>query len=215
MKRGDFIWIAAFLAICAFLLVPQTNVIFGQMTKASPYLMGFIKFAILATMGELLAIRIVRGDYHKPAGLIWRMIIWGGIGMLITLMFNVFAGGVITAMDKGYLPFKGNNLAFAFFTSTIMNCFFAPTFMALHKYTDTMLDMRAENSGVVTIKGITERIDWYQFVSFVILKTIPFFWIPAHTITFMLAPEYRVLVAAFLSIALGMILSFAKKSKTA
>lgn len=215
MKRGDFIWLAAFLAICAFLLLPQTNAIFEQMTKASPYLMGFVKFAILATLGELLAIRIVRGDYYKPAGLIWRMIIWGGIGMLITLMFNVFAGGVVAAMEKGYLPFKGSNLAFAFFTSTIMNCFFAPTFMALHKYTDTMLDMRAENNGAVTIKGITDRIDWYQFVSFVILKTIPFFWIPAHTITFMLPPEYRVLVAAFLSIALGMILSFAKKSKTA
>ena len=58
---------------------------------------------------------------------------------------------------------------------------------------------------------MTNRIDWNGFVSFVVVKTIPLFWIPAHTVTFMLAPEYRVVVAAFLSIALGGILSFAKK----
>ena len=51
------------------------------------------------------------------------------------------------------------------------------------------------------------------FVSFVLMKTIPIFWIPAHTITFLLPSEYRVLSAAFLSIALGAILAFAKKKK--
>jgi hypothetical protein len=43
------------------------------------------------------------------------------------------------------------------------------------------------------------------------MKTIPLFWIPAHTITFSLPPEYRVLMASFLSIALGGILAFAKR----
>ncbi|MCX7905011.1 MAG: Mpv17/PMP22 family protein, partial [Caloramator sp.] len=51
------------------------------------------------------------------------------------------------------------------------------------------------------------------FISFVVLKTIPFFWIPAHTITFLLPSEYRVLMASFLSIALGAILSLAKRKK--
>lgn len=213
MKKGDFIWITALFAIAAFMVVPATHDIFNGLTTDYPYLMGFIKFGILATMGELMALRIVTGDYKKPAGLVWRIIIWGLIGMLITLMFNVFAGGVISAQSKGYLPFEGNNLAFAFFTSTIMNCFFAPAFMGLHKYTDTYLDLKAERGGSVSIKDITERIDWYGFVSFVILKTIPFFWIPAHTITFLLPAEYRVLAAAFLSIALGAILAFSKKRK--
>jgi hypothetical protein len=58
---------------------------------------------------------------------------------------------------------------------------------------------------------VTSRIDWNGFVSFVVVKTIPFFWIPAHTITFLLPPEFRIIAAAFLSIALGIILSFAKK----
>jgi len=40
-------------------------------------------------------------------------------------------------------------------------------------------------------------------------KTIPLFWIPAHTITFLLNPDYQVLFAAFLSIVLGAILAVA------
>ena len=46
-------------------------------------------------------------------------------------------------------------------------------------------------------------------MTFVVGKTIPFFWIPAHTVTFLLPPEYRVFVAALLSIALGLILALA------
>lgn len=62
---------------------------------------------------------------------------------------------------------------------------------------------------------VLDRIDWKGFVTFVVCKTIPVFWIPAHTVTFMLAPEYRVMMAAMLSIALGGILAFAKKKAAA
>ena len=49
---------------------------------------------------------------------------------------------------------------------------------------------------------------------FVYKKTIPLFWIPAHTITFLLPAEYRILVAALLGIVLGVILGIASlKSK--
>lgn len=213
MKKGDILWLLGMFAIGAFLLVPQTHNLFNDWTRDFPYLMGFVKFGILATMGELMAIRIVNGDYKKPAGLIFRIIIWGFIGMLITLMFNVFAGGVVAAQVGGFLPFEGSTLAFAFFTSTIMNLIFAPTFMAFHKFTDTYLDLRAETKGPVSIEMITKRIDWYGFISFVLMKTIPFFWIPAHTVTFLLEPEYRVLAAAFLSVALGALLAYSKKKK--
>jgi len=64
-----------------------------------------------------------------------------------------------------------------------------------------------------TLSDVVKRIDWDGFISFVLVKTIPIFWIPAHTITFLLPSEYRVLWAAFLSIALGAILAFAKKKK--
>ncbi len=53
-------------------------------------------------------------------------------------------------------------------------------------------------------------MDWHGFVSFTLFKTIPLFWIPAHTLTFLLPPEYQVIAAAALSIALGIILSLRK-----
>ncbi len=210
MKRGDLIWLALLIAVVFFMLSPLTNQTFEKLTLKLPYLMGFVKFAILATMGELLAIRIAAGAYRAPAGLIWRIVIWGLIGVLITLMFNVFAGGVGFAMEKGLLPFAGNKYAFAFFTSAIMNCFFAPTFMALHKFSDTYLDLSAAAQNV-TLDDVVNAIDWHNYIGFVILKTIPFFWIPAHTITFILPAQYRVVAAAFLSIALGLILSLSKR----
>jgi len=206
-----FLWILV-IALCgAILVIPATREVFLAATKAHPYLMGFVKFGILATMGELLAIRITTGNWTAPKGLHWRSVIWGLIGMLITLIFQIFAGGVTFAMSGGYLPGGENKFLFALFVSTIMNLTFAPTFMAAHRFTDTWLDLRYEGKRNIRVTDVTKRIDWNGFVSFVVIKTIPFFWIPAHTITFLLAPEYRVVVAAFLSIALGGILSFAKR----
>ncbi len=42
-------------------------------------------------------------------------------------------------------------------------------------------------------------------------KTIPLFWIPAHTITFLLPEEFRVLFAAVLSVMLGVLLSLGSR----
>jgi len=65
----------------------------------------------------------------------------------------------------------------------------------------------------VAVSEVIGRIDWRGFVSFVLFRTIPLFWIPAHTITFLLPPHYRVLMAALLSLALGGILAFAKRRR--
>jgi len=50
--------------------------------------------------------------------------------------------------------------------------------------------------------------------NFIFKRTIPFFWIPAHTITFLLPPEFRVLFAALLGIALGLILAIGGQKAT-
>lgn len=214
MKKGDFLWFAA-LAACVFYIVsPMTNAMFLAQTTAHPYIGGFVKFAILSTMGELLAIRLVSGNWKKPAGLIWRVLIWGLIGMLITLIFKLFAFGVAACLSSGYLPGGDSNLAFAFFTSALMNIFFAPVFMAMHKMTDAYLDLKYRDSiANPSYDQVLLEADWMTFAKFVIVKTIPFFWIPAHTITFLMPGEYRIVMAAFLSIALGGILAFAKSKK--
>lgn len=214
MRTGDFLWLGALGAVAALLLVPATHNVFISLTKAFPYLIGFVKFAILATMGELLALRIVTGQWKQPAGLIYRAIIWGLFGMTFVLIFDVFATGIGGAVKKGLLPGGESSFMVAFWISAIMNFTFAPTFMAVHRITDTYLDLAEGSLGnlsKVSLSQVIGHIDWNGYVSFVVLKTVPFFWVPAHTVTFMLPPEYRVLVAAFLSIALGGILAFAKR----
>jgi hypothetical protein len=54
---------------------------------------------------------------------------------------------------------------------------------------------------------IIANLDWNVQWNFIFKKTIPFFWIPAHTVTFLLPVEFQVLFAALLGIALGVILS--------
>jgi hypothetical protein len=44
-------------------------------------------------------------------------------------------------------------------------------------------------------------------------KTIPLFWYPAHTITFLLPAEQRVLFAALLGIVLGVLLAVSTKKR--
>ena len=212
MKKGDFFWLAGLAAFIAILVVPVTHEMFVKFITEHAYMGGFIKFFMLATMGELLARRIVTGDWNIPNGLLYRAFVWGLLGMVIVLIFSVFAAGIAGALANGFLPGGNSKFAFAFFVSFIMNLSFAPTMMAFHRVTDTFIDLKYDNKkGKVTLSDVVKRIDWNNFISFVLMRTIPIFWIPAHTITFLLPPEYRVLSAAFLSIALGAILAFAKK----
>ncbi|HZK83257.1 MAG TPA: hypothetical protein VFC58_00975 [Desulfosporosinus sp.] len=216
MKKYDIIWLLGIITVFLFLILPSTHSVFMAATATHPFLMGFVKFAFLATMGELLALRLVQGDWKRLKGLLYKGAIWGILGMAIVLVFDIYAGGVAGSIKKGLLPSIGGNLGFAFFTSALMNLFFAPTFMAFHRITDTYIDLgegKLNRILKVKLSEVVNHIDWDGYVRFVVLKTIPFFWIPAHTVVFLLPVEYRVLAAAFLSIALGGILAFAKKHK--
>lgn len=213
MRKGDCLWGAALLIWVFILLVPSTRTVFMTATAAHPYVGGFVKFAILATMGDLLGIRILLGRWSIPEGVPYRVAVWGIIGLMITLVFVVYPSGVAAAQAAGMLPFNNSILARAFFASTIMNVTFGPMMMAFHRFSDLFIDTKYEKKGKVTAAELIEKNDWNSLVEFSWLKTCPFFWIPAHTLVFLLPGEYRVLVSAFLSVALGTLLAVAKKQK--
>ncbi len=215
-RKGDLFWLCGLAAVTAFFVIPQTNRIFVSMTSAHPYWMGFVKFAVLATMGELLAIRLSVKSWKPPAGLGYRALVWGLVGMAVTFMFSFFSSGVAALAEKGNLPVGSGMVAIilkAFYTSLIMNITFGPVFMAVHRISDTYIDLRMANQKPGW-KELIAKIRWDDFITFVICKTIPLWWIPVHTITFLLPGEYRVLAAAYLSIVLGVILVYARKRKT-
>jgi hypothetical protein len=215
MKKGDLLWGIALLVWILILVIPDSRVVFIAVTDAHPYAGGFVKFAILASMGDMLGIRAIRGQWIKPKGLIFKAFIWGVIGLMVTLVFTVFMGGAAAAQASGKLPFNGSVLAQAFFGSTIMNATFGPMMMAFHRFTDMYIDEKVDKKvGSVTLKELIAKNDWNSLVEFSWLKTCPFFWIPAHTVVFLLPSQYRVIVSAFLSIALGLLLALAKKEKS-
>ena len=203
----------AILSFALVLIIPASREVFKKLSSDYAILMGFIKFALLATAGELIAVAIVKGELGVPVKIVFRFLIWGLIGMWITLMMKVYSIASVTLMGIGFLP--GGDSAFlrALYTSVLMNTTFGPTFMAVHKITDKILELKAEKTPV-TLTNIVSGIDWKGFFGFTILKTVPIFWIPAHTVTFLLPAEYQVMMAAGLSVALGVILSLGNRKKS-
>lgn len=211
-KKGDFLWGGVLLIWILILVVPTTRIAFIEVTEAHPYMGGFFKFFILASMGDWLGVRILKGEWIIPKGFILKAVVWGILGMMITLVFTVFTAGAGAAQAAGKLPFAGSKLAQSFFGSTIMNLTFGPMMYIYHKFGDLIIDVSYEKKGSkITVKDLVDRVDWYTIVSFSWLKTCILIWIPCHTIVFLLPPEYRVLASAFLSILLGIIIAISKK----
>ena len=194
--------------------------------------MAFFKFAILATLGEMLALRIREGVYNKKGfGVLPRMMVWGFLGMCIAMAMVIFKTGVpqfiasfgISDIDTIRSTFAApqltwGKLGIAFAVSVLMNSIFAPVMMTFHKCTDIHI---TDNGG--TVCGLlrpmkmreifSKKINWDAQWNIVIKKTIPLFWFPAHTITFILPQNLQVLFAALLGVALGLILALAGGSK--
>jgi hypothetical protein len=173
--------------------------------------MSFIKFAILATLGEVIGLRIKTGTYYKKGfGLLPRALVWGFLGMTIYMAFSIFAAGTPVLLEK--IGFKeASKFLVAFSISATLNLFYAPVMMTFHKITDIHIQKTGGTlQGFFTpiyFARIFKEINWEVLWNFVFKRTIPLFWIPAQTITFLLPEEYRVLFAAFLGIVLGVLLA--------
>ena len=195
--------------LAAILIIPSTRSGFEQLTSSHCFIMGFFKFAMLATAGELFSRRLNAGYWQAPCYLWARWLIWGVIGLWITYMMKTFSFGVSALMQNHILTGGDSLFLKALYTSITMNLSFGPTFMALHKCSYQLLEQK-KNKASCSLQAVLEAINWQVFVKFTLFKTIPLFWIPAHTITFMLPANYQVTVAALLSVALGIILSIKK-----
>ena len=233
MKRSDLIVIICVLVVLVPFFIPATGFYdaFNTATEKLPFVMAFFKFAILATFGEMLALRIRKGCwYEKGFGVLPRMMVWGFLGICIAMAMVIFKTGVprfmeiLAGSEKGSLAavfgesaFSWGKLGIAFAVSVLMNTIFAPVMMTFHKCTDIHI---LKNGG--TVRGLLrpmkmaeclKAINWDVQWGLVFKKTIPLFWYPAHTITFILPANLQVLFAALLGVALGLILALAGNKK--
>ncbi len=212
MKK-DYVISILMLIITGLLIFIVTRSFFLGFASDYKVLGGFVKFFFLASIGDFIAIRIKYKEWKIPAFILIKAVVWGLIGIGIVLMFTIYPIGVLTLQENGVLPFEGIDFFFALFISVIMNFTFAPTMMVFHRVSDTYLNLRKENKKV-SIGEAIESINWRQFINFTVFKTIPLFWIPAHTITFLLPEEYRIIFAAVLGIFLGLILGIFNNKKS-
>lgn len=223
-KKDYYVLCAVLLFFAPFFLSDAVYQGYKSFNAQSPLLMAFGKFAFLATFGEVLGLRIKSGNYNAPGfGILPRAIVWGVLGVWIAMALCMYKLGVpaylATFPRFAELPsamaggFSGMKLLGAFLISLALNTSFAPVFMVLHKITDTHI---AQCQGKmrflltpINFGEILAQLNWRVQWGFVFKKTIPLFWIPAHTITFILPCDWQVLFAALLGIALGLILSIA------
>jgi len=224
MKKKDILFIICCLSILSlFIFIKPLGNIFMEFSSYKDWrglIMAFIKFSILATLGESVGLRIKNGVYsHSGFGLVPRAIVWGFLGVIISIAMAIFSAGTPLFLSNIGIDITSKlfiiRLLIAFFTSVAMNLFFAPVFMTFHKITDThIINNGGKFLGLfkpMKFKEIFTQLNWGVLYGFVFKKTIPLFWFPAHTLTFMLPAEWRVLFAAFLGIVLGLILSIAAR----
>ncbi len=228
MKRQDlYIFLGFAVVFLPFFLSKDIYEFYTNFNKEHGLITAFIKFAVLATFGESLGLRIREGVYNrKNFGLLPRAVVWGFLGITIKVAFIIFASGTpkfleYVGIQNATEIFSENLTAYkiliAFSISVALNIIYAPVMMTLHKLTDIHI-VTHEGRFSCLFRKINfakdfKLINWDVQWNFVLKKTIPFFWIPAHTVTFLLPADFQVLFAAFLGIALGAILSFASLQK--
>ena len=228
MKKQDFLFILALLVIfLPFFASDAVYEWYKSFNAAHGMVMSFLKFGILATLGEMLGLRISAGVYNRKGfGVLPRAVVWGILGVGINAAMIIFSKGVpqlmaymgmTDAADIINGAFSADKICIAFAISVAMNTIFAPVFMTFHKITDThILDCGGSLRSLVTpipMTRIITHLNWDAQWNFVFKKTIPFFWYPAHTVTFLLPGEIRVLFAAILGVVLGVLLAIAARMK--
>jgi hypothetical protein len=172
--------------------------IYVDWVKANPLLSAAIQFAILGTLGEIISLSIRKKKFALPGNplqVLGKVAAWALLGIIIKYGFTGMKGFTSALLDHGLLPqFMGEGIGRAFAVSTLTNIFFGPQMMFFHRLEDNLI-MWEWNLG-----GLSKA--WW---------TLIWFWIPAHTVTFSLQPDYQIGLAAVWSLALGIIMGMAKK----
>lgn len=171
---------------------------YGQFVKEHLLLSSFIQFALLGMLGELCGAWIAKKSFVMPFSMLQtflKMLGWGLLGVIIKYAFVAFA-----AVPDAWVSAKLLTACLlvpvvkALMISTIMNVLFGPQMMFFHRLTDNLIMKTKGYAGI-------EKS----------LYTLVWFWIPAHTITFLLPFEYRIGLASMWSVVLGVIMGYYKR----
>lgn len=167
-----------------------------------PVLSSAVQVALLGTVGELLAVRIRRGQWRffGPGQLLAKVAVWAFLGITFKYAFAGFFGFVDALVQKGLLFSSAADpgLIRSFYVSVFTNLLFGPVMMLFHRWTDNLIERKS--------------MDWNTMQD--AWKTLLWFWIPAHTVTFSLPAHLQVGLAALWAVVLGVILGYHARKRT-
>ena len=169
-----------------------------QIVQAYPIVTAMVQFAILGTLGDIFSKWIINRRIFIPFGagiLLLKMVEWSILAVCIKYAFTGFPGFVDSLISHSLLPEPGT-IGRSFAISLSMNLQFGPFLVIAHRLLDNLI-MREKN--------------WNNLDK--ALLTLIWFWIPAHTITFILPKPYQIGLAAVWSVILGLILGYYNKKK--
>lgn len=215
MKVVDALIFAAILVLFIVMCLLMSTGTLGALNSSYPYISGFVQFMLFGGSGELLSTRISHGSWRSGASELFKILLWGVGGVAVTLFFRIFGEGVYHTMEAGMLPFAGNILAYAFFTSSAHNFLFGPIHAAAMCVGSNFAEMRFGDARSARLSDAVRSVDWNGFADFNLRKMIPFFWIPVNTIVFLMPTDYRVAAAAMLSLVFGISISVLRTRRRA
>lgn len=160
-----------------------------------PILSAMIQFAILGTIGEIVSKWLIQKNFKYPFGLaitLWKMLVWAILAVGIKYAFKGFGGFLDGLIQAGmWKDLEPGSFGYAFSLSLLMNLQFGLTLVIIHRVLDNLVEK------VKNWKNMDKS-----------MYSLLWFWIPAHTVTFMLPDSLRIGLAAVWSVALGLILGF-------
>ncbi len=169
---------------------------------AHPFLSAALQFALLGTLGEIVAASVRQRRFSTPCSwsrLAAKVLAWALLGIIIKYGFAGMKGFTQALIDKAMLPgFLAHGVGKAFAVSLLTNVLFGPQMMAFHRLEDNLILGQKGFAGI-------ERAWW----------TLLWFWVPAHTLTFSLPQEFQIGLAAFWGLVLGVILGLSKPTPKA
>jgi len=202
MNGVIWLFIVSGLAIVAWAVAGTQS--FITMTTLHPLVMGFVKVFFLGTCGEILK---KKGQVDK----IWqRAFVWGLWGIWFVYAFPLFSQAVEFFVSQNLWP-TGPKLWLAF-SKSLWLCVlggYAWSMMVAHEYFNHLIKT---NWRVWHFEPFADQANPRLLISF-LWKSILFFWLPAHTCTYLAPSQWRVLIAALLSVALGFILTMTAGKK--
>lgn len=159
--------------------------------KASPMISAMIQFAILGTLGEIVSKWVIQKNFRYPFSIVitlWKMVVWAVLGVAIKYAFQGFTGYVEYLEAHSYLP-PLDKFGKALAISSFMNLQFGLFLVLAHRLLDNLGE---------------RKMNWHGIHKSML--SLLWFWIPAHTITFMQEPDLRIGLAALWSLVLGLLL---------